>query len=99
MNIATRKYCFLIYHTLLGHYKHEYDGLDTTSFVTFIYIYIYNRHVTCFFLSILITLTHCGLVDLRKWTIFNTILTSPKSWLSQEDLNAGCEHSLVPMDF
>ena len=29
---------------------------------------------------------------------FNTILTSPKSWLSQEDLDAGCEHSLVPMD-
>ena len=29
---------------------------------------------------------------------FNTILTSPKSWLSQEDLEAGCEYSLVPMD-
>ena len=38
------------------------------------------------------TLTHCGLVDLRKWAIFNTILTSPKSWLSQEDLDAGYEH-------
>ena len=43
-------------------------------------------------------LTHCGREDLSKWTIFNTILTSPKSWLSQEDLDAGCEHSLVPMD-
>ena len=43
-------------------------------------------------------LTHCGREDLWKWTIFNTILTSPKSWLSQEDLDAGCEHSLVPMD-
>ena len=48
--------------------------------------------------NVLNFLTHCGLVDLRKWTIFNTILTSPKSWLSQEDLNAGCEHSSVPMD-
>ena len=43
-------------------------------------------------------LTHRGPVDLRKWAIFNTILMSPKSWLSQEDLDAGCEHSLVPMD-
>ena len=43
-------------------------------------------------------LTHCGREDLWKWTIFNTILTSPKSWLSQEDLDADCEHSLVPMD-
>ena len=43
-------------------------------------------------------LTHCGREDLWKWTIFNTILTSPKSWLSQEDLDAGCEHSLVPTD-
>ena len=43
-------------------------------------------------------LTHCGREDLRKWTIFNTILTSPKSWLSQEDLDAGFEHSLMPMD-
>ena len=43
-------------------------------------------------------LTHCGPVDFRKWAIFNTILMSPKSWLSQEDLDAGCEHSLVPMD-
>ena len=43
-------------------------------------------------------LTHRGLVDLWKWAIFNTILMSPKSWLSQEDLAAGCEHSLVPMD-
>ena len=43
-------------------------------------------------------LTHCGREDLWKWSIFNTILTSPKSWLSQEDLDAGCEHSLVPMD-
>ena len=43
-------------------------------------------------------LTHCGLEDLRKLAIFDTILTSPKSWLSQEDLDAGCEHSLVPMD-
>ena len=42
--------------------------------------------------------THPGPVDLRKWAIFNTILMSPKSWLSQEDLDAGCEHSLVPMD-
>ena len=40
---------------------------------------------------------NCGLVDLRKWAIFNTILTSSKSWLSQKDLDAGCEHSLVPM--
>ena len=32
--------------------------------------------------------------------LVNTILMSPKqdSWLSQEDLDAGCEHSLVPMD-
>ena len=44
------------------------------------------------------SLTHCGREDLRKWTIFNTILTSPKSWLSQEDLDAGFEHSLMPMD-
>ena len=44
------------------------------------------------FYVILITLTHCGRED-----IF-TILTSPKSWLSQEGLDAGCEHSLVPMD-
>ena len=43
-------------------------------------------------------LTHCGRDNLWKRTIFNTILTSPKSWLSQEDLDAGCEHSLVPMD-
>ena len=45
-----------------------------------------------------LVLTHRGPVDLRKWAIFNTILMSPKSWLSQEDLDAGCEHSLVPMD-
>ena len=43
-------------------------------------------------------LTHRGPEDLRKWTIFNTILMSPKSWLSQEDLDAGCEHSMVPVD-
>ena len=43
-------------------------------------------------------LTHRGPVDLRKWAIFNTILMSPKSWLSQEDLDAGSEHSMVPMD-
>ena len=43
-------------------------------------------------------LTHRGPVDLRKLAIFNTKLMSPKSWLSQEDLDAGCEHSLVPMD-
>ena len=43
-------------------------------------------------------LTHRGPVELRKWAIFNTILMSPKSWLSQEDLDAGCEHSMVPMD-
>ena len=43
-------------------------------------------------------LTHRGPVDLQKWAIFNTILMSPKSWLSQEDLGAGYEHSLVPMD-
>ena len=43
-------------------------------------------------------LNHRGPVDLRKCSIFNTILMSPKSWLSQEDLDAGCEHSLVPMD-
>ena len=42
-------------------------------------------------------LTHRGPVDLRNWAIFNTILMSPKSWLSQEDLDAGCEHSLVPV--
>ena len=48
--------------------------------------------------TVLGTLTHRGPVDLRKWAIFNTILMSPKSWLSQEDLDAGCEHSLVPMD-
>ena len=42
--------------------------------------------------------THRGPVDLRKWAIFNTIPMSPKSWLSQEELDAGCEHSLVPMD-
>ena len=46
----------------------------------------------------IVSLTHCGREDLWKWSIFNTILTSPKSWLSQEDLDAGCEHSLVPMD-
>ena len=33
-----------------------------------------------------------------QWAILNTILMSPKSWLSQEDLDAGCEHSLVPVD-
>ena len=43
-------------------------------------------------------LTHCGREDLWKWTIFNTMLTSPKSWISQEDLDAGFEHSLMPMD-
>ena len=43
-------------------------------------------------------LTNRGPVDLRKWAIFNTILMSPKSWLSQEDMDAGCEHSMVPMD-
>ena len=43
-------------------------------------------------------LTHCGREDLWKWAIFTTILTSPKSWLSQEDLEAGYEYSLVPMD-
>ena len=40
-------------------------------------------------------LTHRGPMDLRQWAIFNTILMSLKSWLSQEDLDAGCEHSLV----
>ena len=45
-----------------------------------------------------VKLTHRGPVDLRKWAIFNTILMSPKSWLSQEDLDAGCEHSMVPVD-
>ena len=45
-----------------------------------------------------LVLTHCGREDLWKWTIFNTILTSPKSWLSQEDLDAGFEHSLMPTD-
>ena len=43
-------------------------------------------------------LTHCGREDLWKGAIFTTILTSTKSWLSQEDLEAGCEYSLVPMD-
>ena len=43
-------------------------------------------------------LTHRGPVDLRKWAIFNTMLMSPKSRLSQEDLDAGCEHSMVHMD-
>ena len=43
-------------------------------------------------------LTHRGPVDLRKWAIFNTKLMSPKSSLSQEDLDAGCEHSMVPVD-
>ena len=43
-------------------------------------------------------LTHRGQVDLRKLAIFNTIQMSLKSWLSQEYLDAGCEHSLVPMD-
>ena len=43
-------------------------------------------------------LTHCGREDLWTWAIFNTILTSPKSWLSQEHLEAGCEYSLVPID-
>ena len=46
----------------------------------------------------LCVLTHRGPVDLRKWAIFSTILMSPKSWLSQEDLDAGCKHSMVPMD-
>ena len=46
----------------------------------------------------IVNLTHRGPVDLRKWAILTpTILMSPKSWLSQEDLDAGCEHSLVPM--
>ena len=45
-----------------------------------------------------LVLTHRGPVDLQNWAIFNTILMSSKSWLSQEDLDAGCEHSLVPMD-
>ena len=48
--------------------------------------------------QLLSLLTHRGPVDLRKWAIFNTILMSPKSWLSQEDLDAGCEHSMVPVD-
>ena len=52
----------------------------------------------CIALSWFFYLTHRGPVDLRKLAIFNTILMSPKSWLSQEDLDAGCEHSLVPMD-
>ena len=43
-------------------------------------------------------LTYSGPVDLRKWAIFNTIMMSPKFWLSQKDLDAGCEHSLVPVD-
>ena len=43
-------------------------------------------------------LTHWGREDLWKWAIFTTILTSPKSWPSQEDLEAGREYSLVPMD-
>ena len=44
-------------------------------------------------------LTHRGPVDyVRKWALFNTLLMSPKSWLSQEDLDAGCEHSMVPID-
>ena len=43
-------------------------------------------------------LTHRGPVYLRKWAIFNTILMSPKSWPSQEDLDAGGEHSMVQVD-
>ena len=43
-------------------------------------------------------LTYRGPVDLRKWAIFNTSLMSPKSWLFQEDLDAGCDHLMVPMD-
>ena len=54
---------------------------------------VIDRLIDCF-----LHLTHCGREDLSKWTIFNTILTSPKSWLSQENLDAGCELSLVPMD-
>ena len=50
------------------------------------------------FTSRFMVLTHCGREDLWKWAIFTTILTSPKSWLSQEDLEAGYEYSLVPMD-
>ena len=48
--------------------------------------------------SLDMSLTHRGPVDLQKWAIFNTILMSPKSWLSQEDLDAGCEHLMVPVD-
>ena len=43
-------------------------------------------------------LNSLGPRGLVKMDHFNTILTSPKSWLSQEDLDAGYEHSLVPMD-
>ena len=57
-----------------------------------------NFEFAQFSLFVIDALTHRGPVDLRKWAIFNTILMSPKSWLSQEDLGAGCEHSLVPMD-
>ena len=53
---------------------------------------------SCLLTNWLHALTHRGPVDLRKWAIFYTILMSPKSWLSQEDLDAGCEHSMVPVD-
>ena len=58
----------------------------------------YQIRRTVFYKHHFDSLTHRGPVDLRKWAIFNTILMSPKSWLSQEDLDVGCEHSMVPMD-
>ena len=89
--------------------EHRYTNWQKGSFVLHLIIHHYRyqiintlwpgdaiwRHRTG---SISTHLTHCGREDLWKWTIFNTMLTSPKSWLSQEDLDAGCEHSLVPMD-
>ena len=62
-----------------------------------IYLQIYHA-VHGFQFAASTTLTQRGPVDLRKWAVFNTMLMSPKSWLFQEDLDAGCEHSMVPID-
>ena len=86
-------YSFLRILILLNWSLHnlQLSGYHKNNWNTLIICYAHEFHLHTL-------LTHCGLVDLRKWTIFNTIQTSPKSWLSQEDLVAGCEHSLVPMD-
>ena len=87
---------------LKGNIIIEQWGMLVRSIVPLIVCYVIYMNPKLMTVQILKNLTymftHRGPVDLRKWAIFNTILMSPKSWLPQEDLDAGCEHSLVPID-